>query len=126
MFAQAAPGIRPLLKHYHGNVKLPAPLYDAYAAFAKAAASGDAGAINRSCLPQAVRFTYEPRLSDKKEYGQDLNIPYLKASFDRYIRNLRKEDDSSFLIRTGTSAIWFVQTSGSEWKVYRYMDKPME
>ena len=61
-----------------------------------------------------------------REYGQDMNLPFLKRGFHKYILNLRKESDESYLIRTGSSYLFFVRISGGDWKLYRYGDKPIE
>jgi hypothetical protein len=112
-----------LLNYYSGDVKLPDELYKTYQNLIETIATGDAGDINQYCLPQSVTFTYGMRKN--REYGQDINIPFLKNNFDKYIRNIRKEAEGCYLIRTGTSALWFIYTKHLGWKLYRYLDKPI-
>jgi len=39
---------------------------------------------------------------------------------------VRKDRDDCYLIRTDGTAIWFVQNKSGAWKVYRYLDKPIQ
>lgn len=113
------------LLNYHGDVKMPDSLLKAYARFASAAANPNLPELTRLCLPQSVRITSEPRPKEA-EYGQDINIPFLKAAFSKQIQFLRQERDDCFLVRTNSTAMWFIQTRGGEWMLYAYLDKPIE
>ena len=124
--AEDKPREKELLKHYHREVQLPDDLYDAYAAFVKAIETADQGTIRRHCLPHSVTFTTAPRIDKMREYGPDINIPFLKKGFHKYILNLRKDSEDTYLIRTGSSYTWFVRTKSEGWKLYRYGDKPIE
>lgn len=120
----AAP--KELLKDYRGEVQLPEDLYDAYAAFVKAIETADQGTIRKHCLPHSVKFTTDVRPEKTREYGQDMNIPFLKKGFHKYILNLRKDSEDTYLVRSGSSYMWFVRTKSEGWKLYRYGDKPIE
>jgi len=117
-----------LLQYYQEKEKLPLPrqLYNAYQKLIAATARADAGDINQCCLPHSVTFTYEPRPIESREYGQDINIPFLKSGFDKYIRNIRKDAEGCYLIRTGSTALWFIETKSLGWRLYRYLDKPIK
>lgn len=123
--AQNKPLLKDLLKHAR-EVQLPEELYEAYAAFVKAVETGDQGEIKKHCLPHSVTFTTEPRPEKGREYGRDMNIPFLKNGFYKNILSLRKDSTDTFLIRTGSSYMWFVKTKSEGWKLYRYGDKPIE
>lgn len=114
------------LLNYHGDVKMPDSLLKAYARFVNAAANPNLPELTRLCLPQSVRITSEPRAKDAADYGQDINIPFLKAAFSKQIQFLRQERDDCFLVRTNSTAMWFIQTRGGEWLIYAYLDKPIE
>ena len=115
-----------LLKHYKGSVKVPSDLYETYAKFIKAIESNDPGEINKLCLPQSVSFTSETRPNESREYGQDMNEPFLKQGFEKYIFNVRKDGEGCYLLRTSSSAMWFIETKSMGWKLYRYLDKPIQ
>ncbi len=104
-------------------VQLPRELQTAYDEFVLSMKSGDSGDINGYCLPHSVNFTYE--LRKDPEYGQDINVPFAKNSFDGTIVSVRKDAENCFLIRTNTTALWFVETKSLGWKLYRYLDKPI-
>jgi hypothetical protein len=120
------PPLYKLLVEYRGDVTLPDDLYTVYAQLVAAVETGDQGAIQQYCLPQAVTFTTGARPEASREYGQDMNLPFLKRGFHKYILNLRKDSDDSYLIRTGSSYLFFVRTKRGGWKLYRYGDKPIE
>jgi hypothetical protein len=108
---------------YEGKEPVPAGLREAYTEFAKAAR---AGAPERFCLPHAVEVTRDARPVNDREYGRDMNLPFLRDGFSPRVVSVRKDPDDCYLVRTGTSAIGFVQTKSGAWKVYRYYDKPIE
>ncbi len=121
----AMPGSeRELLRDYHGKVVLPADLYRTYAGLVSAFETGKREEIEKYCLPGRILFSAKPRTSNP-DYGQDINLPFLKNGFNRYILNLRKDSGSEFLIRTGTTALWFKMDANGRWKLDRYLDKPI-
>ncbi len=77
----------------------------------------------RSASPDC---TIAPRVEKVREYGPDINIPFLTKGFHKYILNLRKDSEDTYLIRTGSSYTWFVRTKSEGWKLYRYGDKPIK
>jgi hypothetical protein len=104
--------------------ELPADLQKTFAAFANAMKAGDVARIQAACLPHSVAITHEPRKNP--EYGQDINIPFAKETFRAHIASVRKDGEGCYLIRTDTSAIWFVETRAMGWRIYKYLDKPIE
>lgn len=115
-----------LLKGYRGQGRLPKDLYDTYAELVKAIETADQADIQGYCLPHSVTFTTGVRPEKSREYGADMNIPFLKKGFRKDILNLRKDSEDTYLIRTGTSYLFFVRTKTTGWKLYRYGDKPIE
>jgi hypothetical protein len=117
---------RELLKHYRGKEALPDPLFAAYKRLIRALERGDQAEIDKHCLPHAVSYTSTPRPTKTREYGTDVNLPFLKQGFDKYVRALRKDSPDTYLIRTGSTYMYFVKASRIGWKLYRYGDKPIE
>jgi hypothetical protein len=108
---------------YDGKEPVPEGLRKAYAAFARNAKDG--GVAESSYLPYAVNITREARPEKSQEYGQDINLPFLRERFSPLVWSVRKDPDDCYLVRTGTTAIWFVQTKSGAWKIYHYLDKPI-
>lgn len=104
----------------------PESLIDAYARFMEAVRTGDQEAIEVHCLPQSITFTSVPRPEASRRLGQDMNLPFLKQGFSGLIWSIRKEAEDRYMIRTGTSCLYFVNTPASGWRMYRYGDKPIE
>lgn len=105
----------------------------AYVKFAETARqAGDStkllSALNRLILPQAVEFTTDrrPQENDREFYGADINAPFLQSHFDPNVMSIRKDSDDAWLIRTSTTALWFVETKSGAWFLYRYIDKPFQ
>ena|SRR6266508_3516747 len=117
---------RPLLKNYRGKERLPNALYKTYADLIEAMAAGDGSRIKRYCLPGSVTVTGEARPEKHREYGQDINLPFLAQGFQKEIEGVSKPAEDVYLIRTATSALFFVETRRSGWKLFRYLDKPIE
>ncbi len=117
---------RELLKHYLGEAQLPDSLYKAYADLVKAIQTGEQGNIERHCLPFSVTFTTKDRPPASREYGQDINMPFLKDGFHKYIFSFEERPDDTYLIHTGSTYMFFVETKTAGWKLYRYGDKPIE
>lgn len=59
------------------------------------------------------------------EMGQDINLYFLESRFSPGIREARKINESVYLIRTGSSTLWFVETKKNGWKLFKYRDKPI-
>lgn len=114
-----------LLKDYKGDVALPPDLYATYARLVAAFEAGERDAIEGFCLPGKIAFSAEPRPSGKEDYGQEINLPFLRKFFHKFILNLRRDSDTEYLIRTGSTALWFSKTEAG-WKLSRYLDKPIE
>jgi hypothetical protein len=109
-------------RHYKGKEPVPEKLRETYTGFVRSARGGSVMAY---LLPQAVKTSLEPRPQASREYGDDINADFLKNYFSPDIQVVRREQDDCYLLRTSTSALWFVQTQSGAWKVYRYLDKPI-
>jgi len=108
------------------GVILPLELTRTYDDLVAAFQSGKQGEIEKFCLAAKIKFTDKPRPEDRREYGQDINLPFLKHGFSKEVLNFSKNSDGEYLIRTGTTALWFEKTKDGEWKLFRYLDKPIE
>ena len=106
------------------DFKLPNELKKTYGKFIVAMKTGDAGTINKYCLPHAVSFTYEKR-EITPNYGKDINMPWAKNGFSGEIFSVRKDGEGCYLIRTATTAMWFIHTKSMGWRLYGYLDKPI-
>lgn len=109
-------------REYRGDEPVPERLRETFARFAKAAKSGS---VVSYLLPHAVEQTTGRRPESSREYGQNINADFLQNHFQGMVQTFRKDFDDCYLIRTSTSAIWWVQTKSGEWRVYRYLDKPI-
>jgi hypothetical protein len=103
---------------------LPGGLAQAYEKFVQTAKTGDIGDLTALALPQSLSWSSEPRPQGKEEYGADLNLPFLKNHFQSRVELVRSEGSDCWLLRTATSALWFVRLPQG-WKLYHYLDKPM-
>jgi len=115
-----------LFKKADGRSGLPDSLVKAYAQYAKSAREGDADRLASACLPQCLTISDDARPKEREQRGEGINIPFVKKAFQQDVQNVRKEGDSCWLIRTSSTAIWFVETARDGWKVYRVLDKPIE
>ena len=115
-----------LFKNVDANCGLPDALVKAYAQYAKFAKAGDAGGFRSACLPQGVTISNDARPKEREEYGEGINIPFVKKAFQQDVQSVRKDSESCWLVRTNSTAIWFVETARDGWKVYRVLDKPIE
>lgn len=114
LLASARPGPRP-----------PAAVLRAYAAFLRDSRRPDGMRLLRErVLADAVRVVADPRPRLPWE-GDDVNIPFLRSGFVAGIVFVRKLSDQAYLLRTGSSSIYFVDVSGQGWKVYKYTDFPV-
>jgi hypothetical protein len=114
-----------LTQDYKGNEKIPDALLKVYSDFVKAAKQPHSDFLN-IMLPHSVSITYEERPAKTRGYGQDLNLPFLQKQFQPKIWVVRKDSADCYLLRTGSSALWFVETKSQGWRLYRYLDKPIE
>jgi hypothetical protein len=117
---------RPLLRNYRGKERLPNALYKTYADLVEAMAAGDESRIKRYCLPGSVTVKQEARPEKEREYGQNINLPFLGKGFQKEVEGVSRPAEDIYLIRTATSALFFVETRRSGWKLFRYFDKPIE
>lgn len=120
-----ASGENNLLKDYKGDVILPADLYQTYLGLVTAFQTGKREEIEKFCVPAQIKITFKSRPKNNQEYGQDINIPLLKRGFDKFILNLRKDSELEYLIRTGTTSLWFSKNKEGKWQLSKYLDKPM-
>ena len=115
-----------LLGSYHGEVVIPEPLLQVYTELAGAIVSADWAKVQTLSLPHSVNFTKEKREDKSREYGQEMNEGFMKDGFSPLILSVRKDSDDAYLIRTGTSYLFFVHTKSGAWKLYHYGDKPIQ
>ena len=114
-----------LFAGYDKKEPVPEGLRKAYTAFAGQAKKGER--VDSYLLPHsAVSITDKARPEKHSEYGRDINIPFLKERFAPAVFSVRKDPDDCYLIRTATTAIWYVETKSGAWKIYSYLDKPIE
>jgi hypothetical protein len=104
--------------------QLPPALAKVYDEIATAITKGDVESIGHLSVPNAIKITYEPRKT-RREFGEDINLPFAKATFSREILTFRRDGDCCWLIRTATTALSFVQIA-TDWRLYRYIDKPID
>ena len=97
---------------------------DPYAGRRPRRKKGEADTINKHCLPHAVSYTYEKR--KLPGYGQDINTQFAKNGFDATVVLVREDGAGCYLVRTNTTALWFVETKSMGWKLYGYLDKPIK
>lgn len=99
----------------------PESLQRTYAAFV---ASVKGGGQAKFCLSSVeVTDKEDPKRDD---FGTGINIPWMKVNFRADVVVCEKQSDDTFLLRTGTSATWWVQTRSGEWKLFKYLDKPIQ
>jgi hypothetical protein len=92
-----------------------------YAAFV---ASIPGGGQAKFCLGSVeVRDAVDPK---RGEFGSGINIPWMQKNFSANVLVTRQDPDDTFLIRTGTSYLYWVQTRSGEWKLFKYGDKPIQ
>ena len=113
-----------LAPEYRGT-KPPPGLLSTYTRFVKAARAGDSKVINSLVLSGASEVTNTPR-SKNREYGTDINLPFLQNGFSPEIVGGGTQAPSEFSLRTATTAISFVKVESAGWRIYRYHDKPIE
>jgi hypothetical protein len=115
-----------LLSPNHQGTKPPNDLLDAYRTFVDAARAGDVGTLKRFILPGAVEVCLSARDTKTREYGQDINKDFMKEGFVPLVVMTHSESPEVFTFRTGSSAISFAKIDSIGWRIYRYIDKPIE
>ena len=115
-----------LLKHYRGSEPIPAGLFQAYSRLVAALQTGDAGEIERNGLPHGLTISQEERPASRRDCGNDINLPYVKSGFQKEIISVRQDGEGCYLIRTASTALWFVETRHMGWRLYRWLDKPIQ
>jgi len=105
---------------------LPESLKKTYDQLTSALAAGKIPEIEMFCLPGKIKISSAPRPEKSREYGQDINLPFLKNGFAKEILNFDGISPTEFLIRTGTTALWFDKTADGKWKLVKWLDKPIE
>jgi RNA polymerase sigma factor (sigma-70 family) len=116
---------RPLLNEKYSGDVLPNSLQKAYADFVTTAKQPTPKNLMAHCVPFAVEITTEKRKGQTLGSIMDMNVPFLKSGFVANIHSVRKENEDCYMIRTGSTAIWFVETKTMGWKIYRYLDKSL-
>ena len=106
--------------------QVPDSLLVAYRAFLEDARSGDATKIRKHLLPYAVDITPLERAALNREFGTDINVPFMKGSFSPLVLTTSLLSDEAFSIRTGTTNIRWVRVAPNRWLIYGYLDKPIE
>ena len=106
--------------------KPPEDLLVTYARFVEAARKVDSDTITSLVLPGVTEVTHKPRESKFPEYGTDINLPFLRERFMSPVFLFRTPGDSQFLLRTASTAIWFAKLQSVGWRVYHYLDKPIQ
>lgn len=106
-------------REYKGKEPVPEGLREAYTGFVRAARGGG---VEAYLLTGAVKVTVKPRPKESRSEGDDINTDFLMNGFSPLVRTVRNEGDDCYLIRTNSTAIWFVQSKSGAWKVYRYSD----
>lgn len=118
-----APVLPDPFREYKGKEPVPEGLREAFTGFVRTA--GSAGVL-AYLLPHALKTTQKPRPAESRDRGEDVNEDFLRTGFSPLVRDVRKDGDDCYLVRTASSAIGFVQTKSGAWKVYRYIDMPVE
>src|SRR5262245_10394475 len=93
-------------REYKGKEPVTDGLRETFTGFVRSARGGS---VEGYLLPHSVKTTREPRPKDSRDYGEDINEDFLKNGFSPLVRTVRKDGDDCYLIRTGSTAIWFVQ-----------------
>lgn len=97
-----------------------------YSSFVETLKKGDESLIQAACLPYCIDVTTSPRAEKSREYGRDLNLPFLRSGFAPQVLAAAKHGDDCLMLRTKTTSIGFVQVKSGAWKIYRWVDKPIE
>ena len=113
------------VKDTEGN-PVPADLLTAYQKFVGTTRNGDVGDIVALALPSSLAWSLAPRDPAKEDTGPDVNMPFIKKGFRSEISLVRKERKDCYLIRTVTTALWYIKGADSHWWIYKYLDKPIE
>jgi hypothetical protein len=119
----AAPD-HPLFKKCIVEEQVPQLLVQAYAAFVKETQE-KVPDLSPCVLPgNGVQVSHEARKNGEKNHGSDLNLPFLTSDFVANVEVARKVGEDTWLVRTSSSALWFVHTHSDKWMICHYLDKP--
>ena len=109
------------------RVPVPDGLREQYRAFVKAIPKVEAAEdVRPFCLPHAVEVTTKQRAQDKNPAQDGMNLPYLKTKFSAEVVLVRKDSADCYLIRTATTALFYVNTRSEGWKIWCYSDSPIQ
>jgi hypothetical protein len=117
---------RALLKGARVKAKPDDALLAAYAAFIRWTKNPRQEKRAELSLPQSIRITTDQRPEKRREIGKDINLPFLREMFQAEILGVHQPNVGCFQIRTATTGLWFVKTKPKKWKLYLYIDKPIE
>lgn len=106
--------------------KPPDDLLATYGRFVKAAQIGDSDTIKSLLLPSTAEVSTVSRDSKTREYGTDINLPFLRDGFNPAIFVVSSSGTSQFSLRTASSFIAFAKLDSVGWRIYCYHDKPIE
>ena len=112
-------------ENHRGETQIPDALVQKYGEFVKSARQPQSDFLN-IMLPHSISISYQERPAATREYGGDLNLPFLQNGFDAQVQSVRKDGADCYLLRTTSSALWFVETKSQGWRLYRYLDKPIK
>ncbi len=97
----------------------------AFSNFVVLVKSADTNGIQSMIQGTKVVISATPRSGDA-EYGTDINLPFLANGFQSEIQSIRLQDGVVARIRTVSTCVWFQRGRDGEWKITRYLDKPIE
>lgn len=104
---------------------IPKSLFNTYIKFVNALYAGDVDEIKKYfLLPKHIEIESFEK-SEDIDYGRNINLPFIRDRFDKRIWRIMKKGESIFLIRTGTTALTFVETKKMGWLLIEYFDKPI-
>lgn len=108
------------------KLKIPPDLLKVYKMFVQDSKGPTEERLYYHCLPYTVRVNPKPREEKFRNYGSDINIPFLRKGFEPQLTGIEKVNDDVYQLGTLTSCLWYVRTKTFGWKIYRYEDGPQE
>ena len=114
-----------LLKEYRGSTTLPPRLLEMYADLVGLFDAGKPEAIRKICVSDGVTITDMPREQANMGKHGEINLRFLNDGFDRNIQSVRQDSERECLIRTSSTALWFILTEDGMWRLKDYLDKPI-
>ena len=88
--------------------------------------TGDAEGIRKMILVTNVTVSTDYRAAGKEEYGEDINLHFATNGFCKDIQSVRVIQPSVAQVRTITTFVCFQCDTNGEWKITKYLDKPIE